>query len=73
MSGYHGSKNSGSQQYFLDRDGHLSVIMRRKVTRVIFSVIFSVISAGPRFVEIQKPWQPRQRDVTTSPLLKQRN
>ena len=43
--------------------------MRRKVIRVIFSVIFSVISAGPRFVEIQKPWQPRQRDVTTSPLL----
>jgi len=32
-------------------------------------LLFSVISAGPRFVEIQKPWQPRQRDVTTSPLL----
>ena len=39
--------------------------MRRKVIRVTFSVI----SEGPRFVEIQKPWQPRQRDVTTSPLL----
>ena len=31
-------------------------------------LLFSVISAGPRFVEIQKPWQPRKRDVTTSPL-----
>ena len=31
--------------------------------------LFSVISAGLGFVEIQKPWQPRQRDVTTSPLL----
>ena len=31
-------------------------------------LLFSVISAGPRIVEIQKPWQPRKRDVTTSPL-----
>ena len=28
--------------------------------------LFSVLSAGLRSVEIQKPWQPRQRDVTTS-------
>ena len=31
-------------------------------------LLFSVISAGPRLVEIQKLWQPRKRDVTTSPL-----
>ena len=28
--------------------------------------LFSVLSAGLRFVEIQKLWQPRQRGVTTS-------
>ena len=45
----------------------LSVIMHRKVMHVNLFAI-SVISAGPRFVEIHKPWQPRQRDVTISPL-----
>ena len=55
---------------FLDRDGHLlsnderevwatvlflSAIMHRKIIHVIFFfVFFSVVFAGPRFVEIQK-------------------
>ena len=82
-SGYHDSKFSGSQQSFSDRDGHLHCrTMEEKYGLPFCSsvqsctgklcmstfLLFSVISAGPRFVEIQKPWQPRKRDVTTSPL-----
>ena len=80
-SGYHCSKISGSKQSFLTETA-ICIVERWKKSlgyRFVpesnhaqeymstFS-LFSVISAGPRFVEIQKPWQPRQRDVTTSLL-----
>ena len=81
-SGYHCSKISGSKQSFL-KETAIWIVKRWKKSlgyRFVpecnhaqeyistFS-LFSVISAGPRFAEIKKPWQPRQRDVTTSPLL----
>ena len=81
-SGYHCSKISGSKQSFL-KETAIWIVERWKKSlgyRFVpecnhaqeymstFS-LFSVISAGLGFVEIQKPWQPRQRDVTTSPLL----
>ena len=81
-SGYHCSKISGSKQSFL-KETAIWIVERWKKSlgyRFVpkcnhaqeyistFS-LFSVISAGPRFAEIKKPWQPRQRDVTTSPLL----
>ena len=28
-------------------------------------LLFSVLSAGPQFVEMQKQWQTKQHDVTT--------
>ena len=81
-SGYHCSKISGSKQSFL-KETAIWIVERWKKSlgyRFVpecnhaqeyistFS-LFSVMSAGPRFAEIKKPWQPRQRDVTTSPLL----
>ena len=69
-SRYHGSKISGSQHSFLIEtaicivelnDGRKvwaivlfpSAIMRRKVIHVIFFA-FTVMFAGPRFIEIEK-------------------
>ena len=81
-SGYHCGKISGSKQSFLTETAIWIVERWKKSLGYRFVPecnhaqeymstfsLFSVISAGPRFVEIQKPWQPRQRDVTTSPLL----
>ena len=81
-SGYHCSKISGSKQSFLTETAIWIVERWKKSLGYRFVPecnhaqeymstfsLFSVISAGLGFVEIQKPWQPRQRDVTTSPLL----
>ena len=81
-SGYHCSKISGSKQSFLTETaiwiverwkkslGYRFVPKCNNAQEYISTFsLFSVISAGPRFAEIKKPWQPRQRDVTTSPLL----
>ena len=81
-SGYHCSKISRSKQSFLTETAIWIVERWKKSLGYRFVPecnhaqeymstfsLFSVISAGLGFVEIQKPWQPRQRDVTTSPLL----
>ena len=81
-SGYHCSKISGSKQSFLTETAIWIVERWKKSLGYRFVPecnhaqeymptfsLFSVISAGLGFVEIQKPCQPRQRDVTTSPLL----
>ena len=60
----HGSKISGSQQYFLDRDGHLHCRTMEKsmgkgkscisISPLFVCFFFPVILEGPQFVEIQK-------------------
>ena len=83
--GYHGSKISGSEQSFLTETAICIVERWKKCMGYRFVPecdyaqespymstfsLFSGTSAGTRFVEIQKPWQPKLRDVPTSPLYK---
>ena len=82
-SGYHDSKFSGSQQSFLTETAICIVERWRKSMGYRFVLAFNHAQESYAcqpfcyflsylqdhgFVEIQKPWQPRKRDLTTSPL-----
>ena len=50
----HGSKISGSQTTFLDRDDHLHFRKMEEKYELPFFVFLPAIFAGPRFVKIQE-------------------